>query len=261
MDKEMMDLIKSVPKDVWVQLYNDAPRPMLQQFGKLGEHIVKTLRLVTLPIQCTAYFQDKIDRGFAKALKSIPEERRTIPPEGLSLEIAEKLKYHDCDTLIGDLYVDLLSASMDKEKSRQAHPAFLPIIGQLSSDEAFFLLRLSENRPSVYVRKKDNWDLVRKEDRDSLLKDVVFNIDGVKIKLVDLALKPEEYYYPENLYIYIEHLNKLGLLEYSNTYSNENSNEWRKFRSGEYDMWFVQQTKFGRMFFECCNKTLSKVGF
>lgn len=144
MEKETMAIIESIPKEVWLQLYNDSSKSMLRQFGRFGEDLAKTLRLVTFPIQYTAYIQDRVDRGFSKALQRVPKERRVVPPEGLMLEIADKLKNHDCESLVGKLYVELLTASMDSERAHQAHPAFLPIIGQLSSDEALFLLRLSE---------------------------------------------------------------------------------------------------------------------
>ncbi|WP_193160018.1 Abi-alpha family protein [Serratia ureilytica] len=259
MDKEMMELLQTIPKDVWLQLYNDAPQPMLRQFGRLGEDLAKTLRLVTLPLQCSAYLQDRIDRGFARALKEVPDERRIVPPEGLALDIAEKLKHHDCETLVGRLYVELLSASMDKERSHQAHPAFLPIIGQLSSDEAFFLLNLSKNTPSIYVRDKQNWDVVSQTERDVFLEDVTISIENIETKLKDITLKPEDYFFPENFYIYIEHLNELGLLEYGNNYSNNNWEKWQKITAGQYDMWFIRLSKFGRLFFQCCSAALDNV--
>ncbi|MEY0239869.1 Abi-alpha family protein [Providencia rettgeri] len=259
MDKETMALIESIPKEVWLQLYNDSSQPMLRQFGRLGEDLAKTLRLVTLPIQCTAYIQDRIDRAFSKALHQVPEDRRIEPPEGLLLDIADKLKHHDSDSLIGRLYVELLTASMDSDRTNQAHPAFLPIIGQLSSDEALFLLRLSEKTPSIYVRDKQNWNVVSQIEREAFLNDVTFPIHEVETKLMDLVLKPEEFYYPENFYIYIEHLNELGLLEYNNDFLNKKWDNWRKITSGRYDMWFIQLTKFGHLFFKCCNAALDKV--
>jgi hypothetical protein len=259
MEKETMALIESIPKEVWLQLYNDSSQPMLRQFGRFGEDLAKTLRLVTFPIQCTAYIQDRIDRGFSKALHQVPEERRAAPPEGLVLDIADKLKHHDCESLVGKLYVELLTASMDTDRAHQAHPAFLPIIGQLSSDEALFLLRLSEKIPSIYVRDKKNWDLVSQIERELFLNDVTFPIHNVETNLLDLALKPEEFYYPENFYIYIEHLNELGLLEYSNDYSNKKWDRWREITDGQYDMWFIELTKFGHLFFKCFNAALDDV--
>ncbi|MGC6076122.1 Abi-alpha family protein [Citrobacter portucalensis] len=252
MDKETMELLQSVPKEVWLQLYNDAPRPMLKQFGRLGEDLIKTIRFVTFPLQYAAYAQDRIERGFAQALEKVDKEQRVLPPEGLALDIADKLKHHDTETLVGKLYVELLSASMNESRAHQAHPAFLPIISQLSADEAYFLLRLSENIPSLYVRERTNWLQVSPEQRESYLGNKSFPIEGTEVMLRDITLKPEELYYPENFYIYIEHLNELGLLEYSNEYSNKHHDQWRANTAGLYDMWFIQLTKFGRLFFQCC---------
>ncbi|WP_223565487.1 DUF4393 domain-containing protein [Pantoea sp. OVA07A] len=259
MDKETLDLIQSIPKDVWLQLYSDAPKPMLRQFGKLGEDLAKTLRLITFPVQCTAFIQDRIDKGFKNALEKIPEERRVAPPEGLALDIADRLKHHGSETLIGKLYVELLSASMDQERNNQAHPAFLPIIGQLSSDEALFLLRLSENKPSIYVRKLGSWDQVTKNDRETLIEGKVFPFYGVERSLIDVALQPEQFFYPENFYIYIEHLNELGLLEYTNEATSEDWARWSGLEVPGYDMWCIQLTKFGQLFFECCTDALTEL--
>ncbi|MFJ5159458.1 Abi-alpha family protein [Pantoea sp. NPDC088449] len=256
MDKETLDLIQSIPKDVWLQLYNDAPKPMLRQFGKLGEDLAKTLRLITFPVQCTAFIQDRIDEGFKRAIQKVPEERRVTPPEGLILDIADKLKHHDSETLVGKLYVELLSASMDRERNNQAHPAFLPIIGQLSSDEALFLLRLSKKKPSLYIKHMLTWDLVTKEERELLLEGKSFPFYDEEKNLLDMTLHPEEYFYPNNFYIYIEHLNELGLLEYTNEATSEDWKRWAEIKSIKYDMWCIQLTKFGELFFKCCTDAL-----
>lgn len=256
-DKESLELLKAIPKDVWLQLYNDAPRGALRQMGKLGEDLAKTLRLVTFPLQCTAYIQDRIDAGFAKALSEVPVENRIPPPESLLLEVAEKLKYHPNDSLISDLYVNLLSSSMDKEKQKVAHPAFIHLIGQISSDEAFFLKRLSDNHPSTYIRPKKGWDILTDADRNKEFKNASFIINGKEVMFSDITINPQEFYFPENFYIYIDHLNELGLLEYTNDYINESPEKWRELRSGEYEFFHIQLSKFGWMFYECCTKSLS----
>lgn len=256
MDKETLDLIQTIPKEVWLQLYNDAPRPMLRQFGRLGDDLAKTLRLVTLPIQCTAYIQDRIDEGFKKALEKIPEDRRIFPPEGLALDIAERLKHHDSKSLIGRLYVELLSASMDQDRNNQAHPAFLPIIGQLSSDEALLLLRISEHNPMLTLKKNNGWESVMQTESKDALADITFYFHGLERKLLDLTVHAEEFYYPENFYIYIEHLIDLGLIEFD---IEANNQPWSfMFDNGTKNLGlrWVRLTKFGLLFFECCSEAL-----
>lgn len=259
MDKETMDLIESIPKEVWLKLYEDAPQPMLRQFGKLGEDLAKTLRLITFPIQCTAFIQDRIDEGFKRAIEKVPEERRVSPPEGLALDIAERLKHHDSETLIGKLYVDLLSASMDRERDNQSHPAFLPIIGQLSSDEALLLLRLSEHKPSLYVKRILTWEQVTKSERESLLAGKRFPFFQQEKNLLEMTLHPEDYFYPDNFYIYIEHLNELGLLEYTSDSTAEDWRRWLEIKTPEYDVWCIQLSKFGELFFKCCTDALTSL--
>lgn len=259
MEKETIALIESIPKELWLQLYKDSSKPMLKQFGRFGEDLAKTLRLVTFPLQFTAHLQDRVERGFSRALEKVPEERRIIPPEGLILDIADKLKNHDCESLVGKLYVELLNASMDSDRAHQAHPAFLPIIAQLSTDEALLIQRLSEKKPAIYVRNKKNWDLVTQTERELFLNNIVFPVNDIETRLQDLALNPDEFFYPENFYIYIEHLNELGLLEYNNDYSNKKWERWLELTHGEYNMWFIELTKFGSLFYKCCTAALDDI--
>ncbi|MEB5728200.1 DUF4393 domain-containing protein [Raoultella ornithinolytica] len=259
MDEATQQLIQSIPKEVWQQLYNDAPRPMLRQFGKFGEDVAKTIRLLTLPIQCTAYIQDRVDRGFAKAIEEVPEERRIVPPEGFTLDIADKFRHHDCETLIGQLYVDLLSASMDKDRVNKAHPAFLPIIGQLSPDEALLLLQASKNEYSVYVKKIDSNIILTGAERDDFLDGGVFNSpsDMHKIQFSDVYLKTEAFHFVENLPIYVEHLCGLTLLETPPINQYGHNKVFTDIKISAVAK-FIKMTSFGRLFFECCSASLKK---
>ncbi|MCW2484972.1 DUF4393 domain-containing protein [Candidatus Symbiopectobacterium sp. NZEC127] len=254
MDKAAGEIIKSIPKELILDAYNDGAKGPLTQFGKFGEQLLKTVRLVTYPIQLAAHRQDMIDARFARALETVPDDRRIAPPTSLVLEIADKLKYHTEDSVITELYVDLLSCSMDSDRVKTAHPAFIHLIGQLSSDEALFLLLISENETSTYIRRMDDWLVVEKRERERFFNKSALIINEKEIFLKDIAMKPESFFYPENFYTYIEHLRDLGLIAYSNTPKRKIKEE---FGCHGYDYWFIETSKFGRLFFECCSRGLS----
>jgi len=256
MDKEIEAIIKSVPKEVWLELYDNSMKGPLTQFGKFGEQLVKTLRLATYPIQYAAHKQDMIDLRFAKAIEAIPEGRRIIPADSLVLEIADKLRYHPSDNLISELYVDLLSASMDSDRVQKAHPAFIYLIGQISFDEALLILLMSENKQSVYVRKVSDWNVVSQEEREGYFGETTIIMTNDEITLKEISLKPESFYYPENFYTYIDHLNDLGLIKYSNEPHSLNRERIKNLKGGDYDFWFLELSRFGELFFECCSRGL-----
>ncbi|EKL1163908.1 DUF4393 domain-containing protein [Klebsiella pneumoniae] len=253
MDKEIEEIIKAIPKELFLEVYGDGAKGPLVQFGKLGEQLIKTLRLIGYPIQFAAHKQDMIDARFAKALENVPEERKIIPPTSLVLEVADKLKYHPEDSIVSELYVDLLTCSMDADRIQTAHPAFIHLIGQLSADEATFLLLLSEYEVSTYVRRLDDWLVVDKAERDSFLNKSALVSENKETLLKNITMNPEDFFYPENFYTYIEHLRDLGLIAYSNEPKRKIKEE---FGCRGYDYWFIELSKFGRLFFECCSRGL-----
>lgn len=259
MTKELTDALKAIPPEVIVNAYNDGAKGPLVQMGILGEQLLKTLRFFTYPIQAAAHRQDLIDRRFAEALASVPDPHRIVPNDGLVLEVADKLKYQINDNLISDMYVDLLSASMNSQKANLAHPSFIHLISQISSDEAFLLLRMSEGLCPSYMRRMADWDVVSEGEREEQYSSAQFRFNGETLNLLDSLLKPEEMHFPQNFYMYIEHLRSLELIEYFGDYV-EVPNEWRQRKDSLYSFWFIRLSKFGRLFFECCSKSLSKLG-
>lgn len=257
MNKELMDALRSIPPELLLEAYNDSSRGTLRQLGKVGEDLAKTLRLVLLPFQCTAFIQDRVEHAFKKAVEDVPEERRITPPESLILEVAEKLKYHPSDSIISNLYVNLITSATDADKVNKAHPAFIHVISQISPDEALFLREMSRNRVSAYCRRVADWGVVDSSERDEYFKEASFEIFGVESQLLELMLKPEVFYFPQNFYMYVEHLRALELIEYVGN-DIKIPDEWRSRKNSSHDFWFINLSKFGQMFFECCKQGLSK---
>ncbi|MSE15557.1 DUF4393 domain-containing protein [Pantoea agglomerans] len=258
MTKELKETLKAIPPEVIVSTYNDGVKGPLVQMGIFGEQILKTLRYFTYPIQAAAHRQDLIDRRFAEALAVVPESRRITPNDPLILEVADKLKFQINDNLVSDMYIDLLSASMDAEKANLAHPSFIHLISQISSDEAFLLLKISELKCSSYMRRMADWGVVTKQEREKIYSSAYYTLNGVAYNLIDTLLKPEEMHFPQNFYMYIEHLRALELIEYSGG-DLEVPSEWRQGKDSLYSFWLISFSKFGQLFFECCSRSLNKL--
>lgn len=257
MTKEIEQALKLIPPEVIVDAYNDGVQGPLKQAGKFGEQLFKTLRYITYPIQYAAHKQDLIDRRMAEALSDVPEDRRIKPSDSLILEVADKLRFQINDNLVSDMYVDLLSASMDSNKVNLAHPAFIHLISQISRDEALLLLKISEIEYPAFIRRMSDWEVVTKEEREQQYSSTDCIAEDRSFKLQESFLKPEELHYPDNFYMYIDHLNSLELIEYRNN-DIKIPDDNRQTTRPSYGFWFIRLSKFGKLFFECCNKSLSK---
>ena len=135
-----------IPTEVVKEVYSDGVSPALKEIGKFGKDIVKTIRLLTIPIQYTAHIQDRLEKHFEKIAKEIPKENRVVPPEPILIPILEKLKYHDADNIkdeLSKMYQELLKKSFDKNTTSIVHPSFVDIIGQLSPDEVSLFNQIS----------------------------------------------------------------------------------------------------------------------
>ncbi|MGP2412798.1 Abi-alpha family protein [Pantoea ananatis] len=257
MCKDVFEGIKAIPPKVVEDAYEDGIKGPLVQLGLFGEQIIKTLRFLTYPIQAAALRQDLIDRRIAQALSDIPEEQRIKPQDSVILEVADRLKYQLNDNLVSDMYVDLLSASMDSERVKLAHPSFIHLISQISSDEAFLLLKMSGFETCAYMRRMSDWDVVSKEERENIYSSATYTIRGIEQNLIEILLKPEDLHFPDNFYIYIEHLRALEIIEYTNEF--DVPMRWKQRSDSSYAFWFIRVSKFGRLFFDCCSKSLNKM--
>lgn len=63
----------------------------------------------------------------------------------ISGKVVEGIKYLEVESLLADLFANLLARAIDKERVSEAHPAFPSIISQLSPDEAVILFELSRS--------------------------------------------------------------------------------------------------------------------
>lgn len=141
------------------EAYQDAASPAARQVGATLEDVVKCIRLVGFPIQWMAVQQDRFRNFIEKAKEPIPEERRVLPPPQLLGPILEGIRYQVDDDEISEAFRRLLSRAMDKDRAGEAHPAFIGIIGRLSSDEAHILALIAES-DALYVQGRVTDDVL-----------------------------------------------------------------------------------------------------
>jgi hypothetical protein len=191
------ELVKQVPIK---QVYQDGLSPAVQETGTALTDFVKTLRLALAPLQFTAALQDRYVKFLDRSVRQIPEARRILPAAQIAGPVLEAIKYEPEDTLITEMYNELLSRAFDRDKAEQAHPAFAPLIKQLSMDEAIILKRIYEK-----FLQKGHYNYQYTDDYDR----VTNRFYNRQIEIDELPR--DDLRMPSNVLIYLEHLDKLGL--------------------------------------------------
>ncbi|UPT55497.1 DUF4393 domain-containing protein [Dickeya zeae] len=146
-------LVKAIP------VYQDLAQPAAQELGKSLHTVAKLVNVVLAPVSACVWGYEKIkefvDTKVADKLKNTNPDDIISPAPNVAGPALEALKYTGCNETLSDMYACLLASAMDKNKADEAHPAFVEIIRQLTSDEARIMSFLSERRfiPLVDVKK------------------------------------------------------------------------------------------------------------
>lgn len=237
-------LVASIAKEA----YSDAVAPAMREFGKIGADAVKVARLVLFPVQFGAIFQDRLARRLQEALDRVPEARRIPPRESIALPVGERLRYEDEGVNhIAELYVNLLARAMDKERVGEAHPAFVSIIGQLAPDELLVLRQLGEQEHRVFFRLRPGEPALLFDEACVMLTSAHF-WTSFEETLCRAAVRPEELAQPALFLTFLEHLQSLGLAEYT----NKPREEVDGLATPGFEYFFIKLTGFGRLFLKAC---------
>jgi len=155
-------LVKAVP------VYEDAIQPAAKQIGKSLETITKTVNIALAPFKVLVWGYEKIGEFISTKvsdkLKNVPEENIITPPLHVAGPAIEALRYAGHDPNLRELYANLLASAMDKETIHEAHPSFVEIIKNLSSDEAILIQAfcIQEDYPllDVQARKEKEFKFI-----------------------------------------------------------------------------------------------------
>lgn len=147
-----------------IPMYDDAIQPVAKEAGKALQTVGRAVNAALLPLkglvwgfeQIEAFIQQKLD----KKLLNVPVENIQTPDLSIAGPIIESLKYSGHKEDLSELYANLLASSIDIETAKNAHPGFVEIIRNISSDEARILkfLFINGSQPIIDIvkRNKDN---------------------------------------------------------------------------------------------------------
>lgn len=142
--KAVTGLVKEVP------VYEDAVQPIAKETGKALQTVGRTVNAALLPVRGLVWGIEKIEEfvhsKVSKKLENTPVENICSPDPAVAGPALESLRYTGHKESLSELYANLLASAMDKTTAKNAHPGFVEIIRNMSSDEAKLLEYIMKNQ-------------------------------------------------------------------------------------------------------------------
>ena len=186
------ELAKKVPVE---KAYDDVASPAAKQVGSALESTAKAARWILAPIDYLAAQNNRYQNYLERISEKVPEENLIEGHPQIIGPALDGLKYIPEEDIISELFVNLLSRAIDKERVNEAHPAFTQIINQLSPDEAVLIYHLSKKSYEYLTYAAYNADSNTFSPRE---------VRSNQFPVGDLAS-------PENYSFYMDHLHSLNL--------------------------------------------------
>lgn len=190
-------LTKAVP------IYQDAVQPLAKETGKALGTIGKAVNVALTPISLVVWGYDQIsdflETKVSEKLENISEDRISTPPPNVAGPAVEALKFTGHDETLKDMFANLIANSLDSKTVLEAHPSFVDIIKNLSSDEGLILklFASAQNFPLIDVK------LVTIKDRG-------FQVLQRNTSLIGVQAGCK---HPQLTSNYLDNLCRLGILE------------------------------------------------
>lgn len=199
--KATIEAVTGLAKEI--PIYQDAVQPAAKEIGKSLETITKTVNIALAPIKALVWGYEKIEdyltTRVSEKLKDIPKENITTPPPHIAGPAVEALRFTGHNENLRELYASLLAMSMNKETSAKAHPSFVEVIKNLSTEEAIILQSfVSESEyPKIDIEEK------RKENDGTISRVRNFTTFHKIHPEINVNSTPT----------YLDNLNRLGVIE------------------------------------------------
>ncbi len=130
--------------------------------GQTALTLTKTVNNVLLPLaavnfafdKARAYFSSKFESDLSAKAAAIPVECIAEPKASIAGPVLQGLAFSHEEPNLKEMYLSLLATAMDNRRASDAHPAFVEIIKQLTSEEAHLLVSLASLTTTSIVQIK-----------------------------------------------------------------------------------------------------------
>ena len=178
-------------------IYGDLVSPAARELGEGLATVAKAVKISLAPVEATVWGYERIRETLLIRVTSILAERRAkeIQPPRLSVAgpLIVQMLFAAEEPDLREMHASLLATAMDRTTSDAAHPSFVNLIQQLTSDEARILRHLA-----VLGRGKASWS----GDQESSDLEAAMRGMCVDAEVAD----------PEKADIYVENLLRLRVL-------------------------------------------------
>lgn len=233
-ENKIVDVGCEVTKELARDVYDDIVHPSAEAAGVIVSLPIRGLRVLLSPIEKYLLNREESIKQTIEATKekfnSIPLEKRCEPEAYVAVPAIQQISYCQNSNELREMYANLLTSSMNIDLKDKILPAFVNIIGQLSSDEAKLLKFFSiEQIPIIEVHS-----IVKDENggyfipvknyacKDGLCLDITENYDVYvdnleRLKLIEVTYARwlnnlDVYEYLENRFL-AEELEKRNLVD------------------------------------------------
>lgn len=152
MEEELIEEIKDEVPKLIPEVYKDLAKPTVQEIGQVTGRTTKAL---LSPIRGMLWGWERIEQivteGVSKRLNEIPDERKKTPEQEIAVPLMQALDYTAQNETLREMYLNLLSNSMDTAKEKDVHPSFVELIKQMNSLDAKVFDKLAESKGYIKV--------------------------------------------------------------------------------------------------------------
>ncbi|MCP3129454.1 DUF4393 domain-containing protein [Shewanella sp. KJ2020] len=197
--------LKLVVEKLAIPVYEEALSPFAKELSKGLVSIAKIVNSGVFLVEDSVHAITSVLRMTAESLTFLPPEQISFDRPRVALQALNEVKFAINEDEIQRLFSNLISASLDKRTSGNAHPAYIEIIKQLQPDEAK-ILRFMFNKEQHRKGHAPTIDVVQE------------NLDGKHFRMAsttaEVNLICEDAYCdnPESSVMYFSNLKRLGLL-------------------------------------------------
>ncbi|MEI2395578.1 DUF4393 domain-containing protein [Paenibacillus phytohabitans] len=202
--------------EVMKMVYPDLAQPGLQKVGQALGTVLDLGNTILLPLKlananASVFFQHHMDK-YRKKMEAIPEENIGLVQPTIGLKILDEL-FTVTNEEIAQLFINLLTNASTVDRAKYAHPGFIDVIKNLSHDEAKLINEIYIINDIVYYA-----ELLVFEEGTTMPVPLHFEFNSLSVQL-DLT-------FPENDSLYIDNLEKLGVIERIDNYNPEDISKY-----------------------------------
>lgn len=223
MDNEIKDAMIEIGKKVASEVYSDLCKKSVTTTGDVVNLIPRAIKAALFPLEKyiveKEYNLKELELKLQDKLKNIKEEEIVTPEANIAVPAIQYYAYSQNKEDIRNMYVNLLSKSMNKLIKNDVYPSYVEIIKQLTPDEAKIIKEIFNSGDTAVI------SLLAKTKIGKYvfcIKD--YSLVGIKANCDN----------PNNIGIYINNLVRLGIIENTRGRYIANEQLYEELNNSEY---------------------------